>query len=325
MGGCIMNINFKEEQVTINSDVILRGTLSVPEIQEEKLPAVLIVNGSGGADRDGNMKKPAMNANIYKDLSHFVTELGFITLRYDKRAVGESQGDPYKSGMMDLVNDINSNIRFLQNHPRVNKDKIIVIGHSEGCILSTIANTITPVGGLILIAGAGTNIWEPMKYQNAQVLEEIKRLKGLKGFILRLAVKESTIKKQQDQLFNTMVNSTGDTVKLKGKKMPAKWFREHFKYTNEQILMALSEAECPILAVTGNKDVQANAEDLKTIEKLGKDNIQCVVTENMDHMMKEFTGEKTVLGIMKQYKSELSKPMHPKLKAVLEQWLNENK
>ena len=318
-----MKTNFIEEQVTINSDVALKGTIAIPGVEGEKLPAVLIINGSGAADRDGNMKKPAMNANIYKDLAHVVTSLGFITLRYDKRAVGESGGDPLTSGMMDLVNDIVANIKFLETHPRVDKDKIILIGHSEGCILSTIATTITSVAGLALIAGAGTNIWEPMKYQNAQVLEEIKTMKGLKGFLLRLAVKESKLQKQQQELFDTMVNSTGDTVKFKGKKTPAKWFREHFKYSNEEVLKALENANCPILAVTGDKDVQANSEDLKKIETLGKDNIKCEVIKNMDHMLKEFSGEKTVLNVMKQYKGELSKPMHPELKNILEQWLKQ--
>lgn len=316
-----MRINFREEQVTINSDVVLKGTIAIPEVEAEKFPAVLIVNGSGGADRDGNIKKPVINGDIYKNLAHLVTELGFVTLRYDKRAVGESQGDPLKSGMNDLINDIVSNIKFLQNHPKVDKDKIIVIGHSEGCILSTIASTIAPVRGLVLIAGAGTNIWEPMKYQNNQILEEIKHTKGLKGMLLRLVVKEKMLAKQQQDLFNKMVNSTGDTARIKGKKVPARWFREHFKYSSEEVLKVLENADYQILAVTGDKDVQANVEDLKKVEKLGKDNIKCVVIENMDHMMKEFSGEKTVLGVMKQYKAEMTKPMHPQLKAVLENWL----
>lgn len=205
----------------------------------------------------------------------------------------------------------------------VNRNKIILVGHSEGCILSTIANTINPVAGMVLIAGAGTNLREPLKYQNAQILKEIINLKGLKGILLRLALNEKKLQKQQDDLYNTMINSKRDTVKLKGKKMPAKWFREHFKYTDEEILKALSGANCPILAVTGDKDVQANPEDLNTVGKLEKDNIKTVVIKDMDHMLKEFTGEKTVLNIMKQYKGEASKPMHPELEYVLEQWLNQ--
>lgn len=318
-----MNKSFIEEQITINGGVILKGTLAIPESDAEKLPAVLIVNGSGGADRDGNMTKPPMKANIYKELAHFIAGLGFITLRYDKRAVGESQGDPIRSGMTDLVKDINSNVEFLKNHPRVDRNKIILVGHSEGCILSTIANSINPVSGLVLIAGAGTNLREPMKYQNAQIVEDVKKAKGLKGFILRLAVTEEKIKKQQEDLYNIMVNSTGDTVKYKLRKTPARWFREHFQYTNEDILGMLKDANCPILAVTGDKDVQANYEDLKEIEKLGKENIECAVIKNMDHMMKEFSGEKTVLDLMKQYKKELGQPMHSELKTLLQDWLGQ--
>lgn len=318
-----MNKNFIEEQVTINGAVVLKGTIAIPEGEEERLPAVLIVNGSGAADRDGNMKKPPMESNIYKDLAHFISSLGFITLRYDKRAVGESQGDPYKSGMLDLVKDINSNVEFLKNHPRVDKDKIIIVGHSEGCILSTIASTITPVGGLILIAGAGTNLRAPLQYQNAQIADEVKKTKGLKGFILRLVLNEEKLNKQQMDLYNTMINSTGDTVKFKLKKMPARWFREHFQYTSEDILNILNDTKIPILAVTGSKDVQASYEDLKEIEKLEKENIKCRVIENMDHMMKEFTGEKTVLEVMKQYKKEIGMPMHSELKKLLEGWLSQ--
>ncbi|MPN26374.1 hypothetical protein SDC9_173798 [bioreactor metagenome] len=160
-----------------------------------------------------------------------------------------------------------------------------------------------------------------MKYQNAQILEEIKTMRGIKGFLLRLALKENKIKKQQQDLFDKMVNSKEDTVRYKGKKMPAKWFREHFKYSSEEVLKLLSNLKCPTLAITGDKDVQASSEDLKRLEKLEKDNIKCVVIENMDHMLKEFTGEKTVLNLMKQYKEEILKPMHPELSKVLEQWL----
>jgi len=317
-----MNLKFIKENVDINGEVSLRGTIAIPEVEKDKLPAVLIINGSGGADRDGNMKKPAMNSNIYKELAYFITSLGFITLRYDKRAVGESEGNPHTIGMMDLVNDIKSNISFLRNHPRVDAEKIILVGHSEGCILSTIVNTTMPVSGLILLSGAGTNIWEPMQYQNRQILEEVKTMRGLKGILLRLVLNEEKLNKQQESLYTTMINSTGDTIKFKGKKMPAKWFREHFKYSNDEILTALNTAKCPVLAVTGDKDAQADYKDLEKIKALGNNNIRCEVIENMDHMLKEFSGQKSVLNIMKQYKNETSQPIHPKLKAAIEEWLN---
>jgi hypothetical protein len=37
----------------------------------------------------------------------------------------------------------------------------------------------------------------------------------------------------------------------------------------------------------------------------------------MDHLLKEYTGEKTVLNLMKQYKKEATAPIHTQLKAKL--------
>ncbi|MEQ6376081.1 hypothetical protein RZN25_04490 [Bacillaceae bacterium S4-13-56] len=53
------------EEVTIESEVLLKGALLLPET-ENKVPAVLIINGSGGADRDGNLFKPKLPFNLYK-------------------------------------------------------------------------------------------------------------------------------------------------------------------------------------------------------------------------------------------------------------------
>ncbi|WP_052738023.1 alpha/beta hydrolase [Bacillus sp. SA1-12] len=250
-----------------------------------------------------------------------MTDLGFVTLRYDKRSIGESEGDPKTSGMLDLVNDIKSAINFLRNHPKVNSDQIILLGHSEGCILATKVNETLPVTGLVLLAGAGTNLKEPIIYQNRQTIKEIKNLKGIKGKLLRLLVKEHKIAKQIEELFSKMEGSTGDTIRFKMKKMPAKWFREHFLYRSEDVLEALKQANCPIFAITGDKDVQVNLEDLKRIDDLEKPNTKTVVIKNMDHMLKEFKGEKTVLNLLKQYKKEANEPIHKHLKDELSDWL----
>ncbi|WP_299088858.1 alpha/beta hydrolase [uncultured Metabacillus sp.] len=313
-----------EELVSFKSDVTLKGTIACPNTDDDQYPAIIMINGSGGADRDGNMKKPALVTNLYKELAHFLTDLGFVTLRYDKRAVGESEGNSITSGMLDLVNDIISAIIFLKNHPKVNNDQIILLGHSEGCVLATKVNETLPVAGLILLAGAGTNLKEPIIYQNRQTIEEIKNLKGIKGTLLRLLVKEHKIAKQTEELFSKMESSTGDTIRIKMKKMPAKWFREHLRYRSEDVLNALKQANCPILAITGDKDVQANYEDLKRIDVMEKSNAKTVVIKNMDHMLKEFKGEKTVLNLLKQYKKEATAPIHNLLKDELRDWLTKH-
>jgi len=41
----------------------------------------------------------------------------------------------------------------------------------------------------------------------------------------------------------------------------------------------------------------------------------------MDHMLKECSGEKTILGLIRQYKDEECYSIHSKFKATLEEWL----
>jgi uncharacterized protein len=317
-----MYTDFVEEQVSINGEVNIKGTLAIPHIENKKLPAILIVNGSNSVDRNGNIKIPKIKVNIYKELAHLGARLGFVTLRYDKRGVGESGGDKYSKGVTELVDDIISNIKFLKNHPKVDKDKIILLGHSEGCILSTIASAMIPVKGLILVAGAGVCLKSLIKYVDIKMLEEAKKKRGLKGRILRLFINEDSMKKQLDCLNKEIDNCNNNAIRFRFKRMSGKWFKEHYKYRDEDILRILENSNCNILAITGTKDVQADPNHLKGIEKLNKDNIKCVAIENMDHMLKECTDKKTVLGLINQYQEESCKSLHSKFKAILEEWLN---
>lgn len=61
----------------------------------------------------------------------------------------------------------------------------------------------------------------------------------------------------------------------------------------------------------------------KASDDLGKQDAKTVVIKNMDHMFKEYKGEKTVLN-MKQYKKEATAPIHTQLKAELRDWLTEH-
>jgi tRNA isopentenyl-2-thiomethyl-A-37 hydroxylase MiaE len=44
------------------------------------------------------------------------------------------------------------------------------------------------------------------------------------------------------------------------------------------------------------------------VDDLGKQNAKIVVIKNMDHLLKEYKGEKTALNLLKQYKKEATAP-----------------
>lgn len=316
-----MQEHFTEREVIVAGEYQLSATLTIPKEHDvtTKYPAIVIVSGSGGADRDGNIK--SLPSNTYKHLASFLTSIGFVTIRYDKRGIGQSQGDPYSTGMKDLVDDVISNVKYLQSLPEVSQEQILLLGHSEGTILSTVANTQYPVAGLILIAGAGSSLRTAMEWQNSSVAAEIEEMQGIKGAILRRLVTKEKVNQKQNALFNKILASDEEVMKIQLKKFPAKWMREHLQYTDEDLLNMLEETACPILAVTGDKDVQANPADLERVRALGKENIICSIIANMDHLLREYEGKKTILHLKKQYKGNVDKPLHPQLKEQMKVWL----
>lgn len=309
-----------EKEIIIKGEFELKGTLSIPN-EEEKFTTIIIVNGSGASNRDGNT--PDMKMNIYKDISDFLVSKNFMTLRYDKRGCGESQGNANSVGMWDLVSDISSCVDFVKFTENSN-GKVILLGHSEGCILNTLLTTKKEVDGLILLSGAGTTIKEALKYQMTNQIEEIKNLKGFKGFLLRLLFKEKKAIDIQNDLFEKCINSQEDTIKVKGKEIPAKWFREHLSIDEEYILSILKNINIPTIALTGNKDAQADFKDLDKIISLGNDKLEAKIIENMDHLLKYFDGEISMINLMSQYKADKEKEMHKKLKEEISNYLTKN-
>ena len=68
-------------EVTVDSGVVLRGTLSLPRWSKNPVPGFVIVHGSGPLTRD----------DVRGDARRLV-RLGFAVLSYDKRGAGASSG-----------------------------------------------------------------------------------------------------------------------------------------------------------------------------------------------------------------------------------------
>lgn len=314
-----MSINFNEKMVIVSGTLELAATIAIPDGIKQRMPAVVLISGTGTIDRNGNMKK--FISNIYKDLSDLFASQGFVTLRYDKRGVGESKGNFNETGFHDLVDDVISNIRYLENIDFVDPNKIIICGHSEGTMIATMVSTRYKVAGMILLSGAGTSLKSALKYQNWLVLQEIKRMAGIKGMILRRLINDRNYMNNVNTLFERCSRTDKDIVKIMGKEMPAKWIREHSNLSDQKILDVIKNANCPILAITGDKDVQANYEDIQKIERLELPHVTTRIISDMDHILRRCAGEIKILNIKKQYASEFSQPIHDDLKTAIHEWI----
>ncbi|MCD8509776.1 MAG: alpha/beta hydrolase [Bacillus sp. (in: Bacteria)] len=312
-------MKFKEEKVTIEGKYPLAGTLTVPE-GDGPFPAVLVVAGSGNGDRNGNIKEGKLFPNIYKDLAELISSLGFVSLRVDKRGVGESGGSFLETGMMDLVDDIQSNVEFLTNHPKV--EKVILLGHSEGCTLITAANAFHPVDCLIFLSGAAEPIVDALKRQRQLAKEDILAMKGLKGKLARLFKADKKIETQAQKFTDKIMNSSEPVVRYQLQKINAKWFREHFTY---DVFEDLKKVTCPSIAITGAMDIQVTPEKVYDLSSYVKGPADSHVIETMDHLLKEVSEKSTILNVRKEYKKNEKKPLHPELKEILSTWLVKQK
>ncbi len=145
---------------------------SLPRTGRERLkvPAALIIAGSGPTDHDGNSTLIGAPVNTLKDIAAHLAANGIASLRYDKRGVGgsDSAGDsPFSSYASDAVDAY----KFLCSKTEINSSEIYIIGHSEGAIIAMSAAAKirgNKPRGLILMAAPFTPldklIIEQVKY-----------------------------------------------------------------------------------------------------------------------------------------------------------------
>lgn len=131
----------------------LAGTVSKPSgLSFGRLPAVVLVGGAGPIDRDGMV----VGIPVLGELAGLLADAGFLTLRYDKRGVGQSGGRIESADLGDSVEDLRSAVKLLADRKDVDPKRISVIGHGEGGAAAMLAaakdKRIAAVG---LVATAG--------------------------------------------------------------------------------------------------------------------------------------------------------------------------
>lgn len=198
-----MTISYHSEAVNINGPYTLSGTLTLPDDVGSKHSAILILGGSGNGDRNGNMKK--LRTNLYNNLADVLSKNGYMTLRYDKRGVGKSEGCYYETGVSDLIADAISAIRYLKSINNVKIDSIFLLGHSEGALLAPAVYEQENVNGLILLCGSELSGKNLLPQQTQLLIQEINQLTGFKYYLFKILNVQKKVKKQFESILQKSV------------------------------------------------------------------------------------------------------------------------
>jgi len=148
---------------------VLHGSLLLPQ-QATPPPVVLIIAGSGPTDRDGNNPASGRVDNL-KRLALLLANEHIASVRYDKRGVAASQ--PAAPDERDLsveryVADVVAWSHKLKADPRFGP--LILIGHSEGALIASLAAEQAGASAVITLAGSGRPLADVLREQLAQRL-----------------------------------------------------------------------------------------------------------------------------------------------------------
>jgi uncharacterized protein len=232
-----------DERVSIPAaGFILAGTLTTPANATGKLPAVVLIGGSGPTDRD----ETVFGVPIFGHLARGLVEAGFVVVRYDKRGVGQSGGRVESVTLTDYAEDARSVVRWLERRPEVDKDRIAIVGHSEGAAVAMLlAAREKRVKAVALIAGPGTTGAELVLEQQRHALDQL---------TMDAAERASKIA-LQEQIHAAVLKGTGWEGVPDGMRRAADtpWFQSLLAFDPARVMKDLDQ---PLLIVQGELDTQ---------------------------------------------------------------------
>ncbi|MFG0583165.1 alpha/beta hydrolase family protein [Pseudomonas sp. zjy_9] len=160
----------RQQPVSLTTDQgTLHGSLLLPQ-SDRPLPVALLIAGSGPTDRNGNNPEGGHN-DALKKLAQVLARNGIASLRYDKRGVAASRSatpDERDLSVERYVADASGWVRQLKDDPRF--DRVILIGHSEGALIASLAAADSPADALVSIAGPAYPIGQVLDMQLAMRL-----------------------------------------------------------------------------------------------------------------------------------------------------------
>ncbi len=266
-----------DEPVTIPAlGFTLAGTLTRPT-STGLAPAVILIGGSGPTDRDETVAGIPIFGHIARDLAN----AGFFVVRYDKRGVGQSGGRAESATISDYSEDARNVLLWLEKQKGVDKDRIGLVGHSEGALAAmlTAGRERGKVGALALVAGPSTD-------GAAVVLEQQKLL------LSKMPIDDAQRAEKvalQEKINQAVIKGTGwnDIPEAARRVADTPWFYSFLTFSPEK---AMNDTRAPVLIVQGELDTQVqpyHADKLAEFARArrGKATVEVVKVPGVNHLL----------------------------------------
>jgi len=217
----------------------LRCLENLPDAVLDKYPTVTLAHGFGAEKTEKGM---------FDDVARGLTENGFLVYRFDFSGCGESEGDYSKTSLTKLIGDLRSIIDFVKRQPKVDANRLALVGMSFGTAVAVALNA--PEIKTYVLLGSVANPYE----------------------VLKNLFQEYTFNPEGESL---RITSEGREVKMR----PQFWK----DFANYDLPKSIAEIHKPICIIHGEKDTAAPLEEAKVFYENANEPKKLAIIKNSDH------------------------------------------
>ncbi|HZG41866.1 MAG TPA: DUF4019 domain-containing protein [Longimicrobium sp.] len=231
---------YTAEEVTVNAGGhTLAGTLTLPKDARGRVPAVVLITGSGAQDRDSH--SPLIpDYRFFRQVADTLSRRGIAVLRMDDQGWGASRGDPSRATTADFADDIRAGIALLRARPEIDPGRIGLAGHSEGAIIAPLIAAGDPrIRAVVLLAAPSRTGNRVVDFQVREALVA----DGLSGAAL-------------DSAFAAAVAARSGAAEVPW----VRWFLEH------DPLPVVRQLRAPVLILHGATDRQVTPDQAPELQ-----------------------------------------------------------
>ena len=288
----------------------LSGTITTPPQVAGRLrhPAIVLVAGSGAVDRD----ETVAGIPIFTQLAGALAEKGFVVLRYDKRAVGQSGGRSERATLNDYADDVLAAVKWLRKRDEVDDSRMTVAGHSEGGAVALIAakKEEDDIDALVLMAAPGIRGSELILEQQRHSLD-----------LLKASEEERKEKIDVQQRIQTAVLTGVGWEGLPAEYRAAAdspWFKSLLEFDPARVMKDVGQ---PILIVQGDLDKQVVPHHADKLAELArarnrKAAVEVLHLPGVNHLLVPATS-----GEVSEYATLKEKQVVPEISAKIAEFL----
>lgn len=306
---------------TAPDGAVLSATLTVPmQTSSKKMPAVVMITGSGPQNRDEEI----FEHRPFAVIADFLARNGIVSLRYDDRGTGKSSGNFSTATTSTFKEDAESGLSLLRGLPCVYKAG--ALGHSEGGTIALMLGAEKKADFIVSLAGMAVTGKETMMRQNSDALDHA-------GFSIE--DKENSMKlissffdeidrqHKQGESLPIDIDSIAAAIGVKVNPQIVSLLKANQRTRTPWLdaLIGLNPQEyiknikCPLLAVNGEKDTQVRPDNLTVIKELAP-HARIMSMPGLNHLMQH-----AATGGVEEY-GDIRETISPEVLDAIVQFIN---